>query len=121
MAYQFASDKPIFEQIMDYIVVKIACGIYNKEDRLPSVRDFALKLGVNPNTVQRALAELERAEIIYAKRGGGNYVADPQKAEQLRLKIASERASFFVHELSRMGFNTQQIISLTEETCIERS
>ena len=121
MGYQFSSDKPIFEQIIDNIVVKIASGIYQENERLLSVRDYAVEFGVNPNTVQRALSELEREGIIYTKRGDGRYVGNISKAEKMRKAIAGGRIKLYVHEMRRMGFSDNQILNLTGEILNEHS
>ena len=121
MSYKFSNDKPIFEQIMDNIVVKIASGVYNENDRLLSVREYAVEFGVNPNTVQRALAELEKEGIIYSRRGDGRFVLDLSKAEKKRLEIAVNRAKLFVYEMKRMGFDGNTVLKFTEEIVNEHS
>ncbi len=115
MGYKFLDDRPIFEQIIDIIVVEIANGEYKKEQRISSVRDLAVKFGVNPNTVQKALTELERVGILYSKRGDGRFVGDVEKVKDLRLTTAMKRTLDFCVEMQKMGFDKEDISSLVKE------
>lgn len=78
MAWNFSNDKPIFQQLVEIITIRIISGKYNPGDKLESVRDLAVTAGVNPNTMQRALNEIENIGLIYAKRGDGRYVGEDQ-------------------------------------------
>ena len=115
MALNFSNDKPIFEQIIDYIVMKISTNEYAQDERILSVRDYALQLGVNPNTVQRALTELERVGVLYSRRGEGRFVGNVQLAKDMRIKVAKERASAFFNEMLRMGYSAEQAFEILKE------
>jgi DNA-binding transcriptional regulator YhcF (GntR family) len=107
LRYTFKSSQPIFEQIIEYLVVQIVNNNNKEGDRVLSVRDYAIEFGVNPNTVQRALAELERLGILYSKRGDGRFVADSSKASAICERIANQKAKQYNQEMQKMGF--QQI------------
>ncbi len=76
---EFRSDKAIFEQIAEYVCEKILREEFKPEDKMPSVREFAVSLTVNPNTVMRAYEHLERHGIIYSKRGIGFLISEDSK------------------------------------------
>ena len=76
MSFSFDSNIPIYLQVMEDIKIKIANGEYSINARIESVRELALKYGVNPNTVQRALQELEREGLLHAERTSGRFITD---------------------------------------------
>ena len=71
MQWSFSNDLPIYSQLIGQIKVGIVSGVFPPGERLPSVRDLATEAGVNPNTMQRALAELERDGLVYSQRTAG--------------------------------------------------
>ena len=83
----YADRRPIYEQVIDKMKDLILLGVLATDEQLPSVRELAMDLSINPNTVQRAYAELERQGVIYCVKGRGNFVAgitalkDKQKEE----------------------------------------
>ena len=83
----YADRRPIYEQVMERMKDLILLGVLATDEQLPSVRELAMDLSINPNTVQRAYAELERQGVIYCVKGRGNFVAglstlkDKQKEE----------------------------------------
>ena len=119
MSYSFTNAQPIFEQIIEYLVVEIANGKHEKDGRVPSVRDYALLFGVNPNTVQRALTELEREGILYSKRGDGRFIGNINKAILTCEKIANQKAKVYVQEMKKLGFTADKIVNLTKEVVEE--
>ena len=113
---KFEDNIPIYQQIISFIKLKLITAEWKADQKLPSVRDMALQLGVNPNTIQRAYMELEREEYIYSKRGMGNFVTgDNKKIESLSEKAAEKIVNDFIREMKKMGFNTEDIISLIKE------
>ena len=74
MNWQFSNDAPIYAQLIRQIRAGIVSGAFSPGERLPSVRDLAMEAGVNPNTMQRALTELERDGLVYSQRTSGRYV-----------------------------------------------
>lgn len=76
MAWNLDSDRPIYAQLLERIQLQIVSGIYAPGDKLPSVRDLAAEASVNPNTMQKAFAELERSGLIETKRTSGRFVTE---------------------------------------------
>ena len=86
MTWQMNSERPIYSQLYDKILIRIVCGVYKAGNRLPSVRDLAAEASVNPNTMQRAFAELERSGLILTQRNSGRVVTeDMTKIQRFRL------------------------------------
>ena len=116
MAWNFRDDKPIFQQLVDIIATNIIRGNYHPGDKLEAVRDLALKAGVNPNTMQRALAEIETTGLIYSKRGDGRYVSEDKKVmEQARNRYVEKSLEEFITALSALGLTEKEILSCVEE------
>ena len=91
MAWSFENGIPIYQQIITKLKMQIAAGIYQPDDRLPPVRELAMDAGVNPNTMQRALAQMEQEGVLYTNRTAGRHVAsDPEKIRSLRKQIAED-------------------------------
>ena len=76
MEYNFDNERPIYIQLVEMLKIEIISGRIKSGEKLPSVRDFAMKAKVNPNTMQKALSELERENLIYTERTNGKYVTD---------------------------------------------
>ena len=112
-AWKFDNSKPIFLQICERIKADVASGRYAGGEKFPSVRDFALEVGVNPNTVQRAMAELEAEGILVSKRGDGRYVStEAELASKLTDGMAGEACRRFVDSLRAMGLGDEDITEL---------
>ena len=116
MKWEFSNDAPIYAQLILQIKVGIVSGTFSPGERLPSVRDLAMEAGVNPNTMQRALADLEREGLMHSNRTSGRYVTeDRSMIAQIREQIADERISEFLAGMSQLGFTEQEILSLLEK------
>lgn len=116
MGWTLNADRPIYLQIIDKLSSDIAAGIYKPGDRLPTVRDFALEASVNPNTMQKALSELERVGLVYSKRTSGRYITDDiELISQYRQKLASKEIQQFLTRMQQLGFNKEQTIQLIKE------
>ncbi len=117
MAWSFSGDKPIFMQLVDRINLDIISGKYSPGDRLPTVRDFSIEAGVNPNTVQRALSEVENTGLIVTKRGDGRYVTTEQDIiRKIRIKTVEELTSRFVYSLRSYGLDDCEIETLVKKS-----
>src|SRR5574344_329681 len=109
MKYEFSTDRPIYEQIIEFMTVEIAEGAFEYGDKVPSVRDYAVMFGVNPNTMQKALAELERLGLITSKRGDGRYFdGNVETAKKMREAIAKRKTARFVSEMKSIGYSAEQ-------------
>ena len=111
------SDKPIYEQIVDNIKELSLKGILKTEDKLPSVRQLAGMLTVNPNTVSKAYQELERQNVIETIRGRGTFMCEigEMQINKERVEKAMEKLKDICVELSYMGFEKEDIIEKLEE------
>lgn len=110
---EFDNNIPIYLQIMDFIKKEIVKGRLRKGDKLPSVRELAEELRVNPNTIQKAYQELEREGIIFTVRGTGSFVIkDENKVLELQRIMAKEVLEKFVREMKELNFSKNEIISL---------
>ena len=116
MSEQFDSSRPIYAQLVERLKARILAGTYPPGGHLDSVRDLAAAAGVNPNTMQRALADLEREGLMHSNRTSGRYVTeDRSMIAQIREQIADERISEFLAGMSQLGFTEQEILSLLEK------
>lgn len=103
----FTNDKPIFQQMADRLCDDILAGTYNDDDRIPSVREYAVTLEVNTNTAVKAYEQLSRANVIYNKRGMGYYVT-PGAREQ----ILQERRKAFLEQTLAELFRQMSLLKL---------
>ena len=120
MAWKFTSDAPIYLQIMDEIKLRIAQGRLKPGDKVPAVRDLALKAGVNPNTMQKALSELEREGVLYSQRTSGRFVSDQSEANaNLKNNIASKHIEAYINGMRDLGLSNDLIIDAIKNYFIE--
>lgn len=113
MAWELTDDRPIYLQLMEHIQGDILSGIYPQGGKLPSVRDLASEASVNPNTMQKALSELERSGLLYSQRTSGRFVTEDEKLIQsLQSSIAEKEISEFLKKMERYGLKKDDIIKL---------
>ncbi|WP_305083890.1 GntR family transcriptional regulator [uncultured Oscillibacter sp.] len=113
MQWQFSNDAPIYTQLIQQVKVGIVTGAFPPGERLPSVRDLATEAGVNPNTMQRALAELERDGLVYSQRTAGRFVTeDNTMINQAKRSLAERHVKTFLEAMLRLGFQKDEIIDL---------
>ena len=113
MAWNLDSDRPIYAQLLERIQLQIVSGIYAPGDKLPSVMDLAAEASVNPNTMQKAFAELERSGLIETKRTSGRFVTeDKNMITQIRTQLAKEEINAFIAKMKELGFEKKDIITL---------
>lgn len=111
MAFDFSANTPIYYQIAQLIEIGIISGEYSPGERLPSVRDLALKLKVNPNTVQRSLTDLEDEGLIFTERTNGKFVTtDSSLINSRREKYASALAREYLESMRKIGFDSTDAI-----------
>ena len=116
MQWQFSNDAPIYTQLIQQVKVGIVTGAFPPGERLPSVRDLATEAGVNPNTMQRALAELERDGLVYSQRTAGRFVTeDNTMINTAKRSLAERHVKTFLEAMLRLGFRKDEIISLIEQ------
>ena len=111
MAWNLDSDRPIYAQLLERIQLQIVSGIYAPGDKLPSVRDLAAEASVNPNTMQKAFAELERSGLIETKRTSGRFVTeDKNMITQIRTQLAKEEINAFIAKMKELGFEKRPMV-----------
>ena len=117
---EYESTRPIYLQIVEKIKAGIILGEPALGGRLMSIRDMALKMGVNPNTMTRVYAELENEKIVETRRGMGTFVADdPELINRLKGQVIDERLATVVGSLAEAGFSDEQMMS-SVRTAVER-
>ncbi len=116
MDWQLSNDRPIYLQLAEQIVQQILGGRYPPASRLPSVRELAAQAGVNPNTMQRAFAELEREGLVLSNRTAGRIVTeDIEMIEQIRTQMAIKQIEAFLNNMKQLGFTGTQATQLLEQ------
>ena len=115
MAWNLSNDRPIYAQIIERIEMQIISGYYKPGDRLPSVREFAAEAGVNPNTMQKALGELERKQLIITQRTSGKVVTeDFSMIEDVKKQFANEQIKMFLQKMNELGIGKEETIQLLQ-------
>jgi len=112
----FRSDTPLYRQIADWLKRSIVSGAFRPGDRLPSIRDLALRLEVTPNTLQRALQILEDEGLLHTERTSGKFVTtDAVRLRTLRDELLRDRIRALISDLRQHGYGREEIL-----TCFER-
>ena len=115
MTWNLTGDRPIWLQLMEQIQLGIVSGAYRAGERLPSVRDLAAEAAVNPNTMQKALTELERNGLVYAQRTSGRFITeDNGMIEELKHQLAAEQIREFLERMNSLGFTKEETLSIME-------
>lgn len=110
---QYNVNLPIYLQIMEQIRRRIVTGEWQAGERVPSVRELAAAFGVNPNTMQRALSELEREELLFSERTAGRFItADTARIDGLRARMAKDTCARFFHEMEQLGYARGEVLSM---------
>ena len=116
MRWDFHNEAPIYAQLMDRIERMIVSGVLPPGEKLPSVRAFALEAGVNPNTMQKALSELEREGLIYSQRTSGHFVTDRSDAIQAaRAQLAAEQTKQYLQSMTELGYSAEEAAQLVAD------
>ena len=120
MEWKIADDRPIWMQLSEQIAAQIAAGVYSVGERLPSVRELAADAGVNPNTMQRAMADLENQGLVVTNRTAGRSVTQDMRAiEELRSKQAREQVLVFLERMKGLGYTRGEIRAVLEDALKE--
>lgn len=113
MAWDLDADRPIYAQLVERIQKQIVSGHYPPGERLPSVRELAAVAAVNPNTMQKAFAELERSGLIITQRTNGRTVtADKELIENIRTGLAKDQVETFFAGMKELGFTEREAAQL---------
>lgn len=120
MPWNLDSSRPIYLQTIERVQMDIITGRYQPGDKLPSVRDLAQEAAVNPNTMQKALSELERSGLIYSQRTSGRFITeDKELIHQMKKELAAAEVSDFVAHMKQLGITPEEIRQLLAETIEE--
>ena len=112
MKIDFNNERPIYLQLVESIRLEIISGKLKQGEKLPSVRDYALKARVNPNTMQKALSELETEKLIYTERTNGKYVTNDQKIiDKIKESYVKEKLKTFLSDMNEIGIDKDIAIS----------
>ena len=113
MNIDFNNNTPIYMQIVESLKIHIISGKYNLGERLPSVRDLAKDLKVNPNTMQKALVELENLKLVYAESTTGRFITKDKKLiEKYKKNYAKNLTTEYIKNITQIGLNIEDIKSL---------
>ena len=116
MEWKIDNNKPVYIQIVEQLKVKIISGEIELDSKLDSVRSLAADAMVNPNTMQKALAELEREGFVYSKRTSGRFVTDnTELIENERKNLVKDNVKKTLDTLINLGYTNDEILSLVEE------
>jgi len=111
MAWDLDSDRPIYAQLVERIQMQIVSGYYPPGEKLPTVRELAMEAAVNPNTMQKAFAELERNGLIVTQRTNGRSVTDNVEVIQsMKQNLAKEHVEQFFEKMKALGFSQKEIL-----------
>ena len=116
MDWTFRTDQPIYTQLVGHLTQAILSGTFAPGARLPAVRELAAQAGVNPNTMQRAMAELEQGGLIYSQRTSGRFVTEDETViGEARRRLARQQADAFWDAMARLGYDRTQALQLLTE------
>ena len=120
MAWELKSDRPIYSQLMEYIKISIVSGKYKPGAKMPSVRELASEASVNPNTMQKALTELERLGLLFSVRTSGRFITEDSKMiEEMKCNLAKEEIRAFLKKMEQIGFTKEEAIETIKEIAEE--
>jgi len=116
MTKDFQTSKPIYIQIADHLSSQIVRGEMRAGEKLPSVREMAINLGVNPNTIQRTYSEMERMGIVETKRGQGTFVTENEQVlKELKIRLQTDIIDAFVQNMKELGFSQEEMVEGLEQ------
>ena len=106
--------RPLYEQVTEKFRTLIYQGVLPADSRIPSVRQLAMELSINPNTIQRAYMTLEQEGLIYPVKGKGNFVADTQKIQEKSKENFRQEFLELVRKGNHTGFEEEELIALVQ-------
>lgn len=121
MAWELDGNRSIYSQLVEVILRRIVTGVYPAGSRLDSVRDLASEAGVNPNTMQRALMELERTGMITTQRTSGKFVTENQDMiHDVKKKMANQAVDRLFAEMEKLGIEKEDVLEIIRRNSDER-
>lgn len=120
MSWEFKDQRPIYIQLIEQIKLRIISGEYQPGQKFPTVRELAEEASVNPNTVQKALAELEREGFVYSQRTSGRFITeDAGMIKIIRLDMAKTQAADFLASMKKLGLSMEETMEFLNEVIKE--
>lgn len=120
MTWEFKDNRPIYTQLVEQITLKIVSGEYKIGEKLPSVRDLASEATVNPNTMQKALAELERRGLVYSVRTSGRFITqDCNIIKDTQTTLEKDEIKEFLEKMQKIGFDKNRLLTTLKEVIKE--
>lgn len=122
MSWDFQNDRPIYAQIMLHIQLDIVSGKYAAGEKLPSVRELAAEAAVNPNTMQKAMTELERLGLVYSQRTSGRFITeDENMIQSIKQQLAQAQIHDFLQNMQRIGYTPQETLAIIQQAVADSS
>ena len=116
MNWNLSDGKPIWIQLHEQLTQRIAIGVYPKGSRMPAVRELAAEAGVNPNTMQRALAQLEADGLVVTNRTAGRTVTeDGVTLSEICMRLANEKIQQYLESMALLGFTKNEAVELLKK------
>ena len=117
MQWKIDGSAPIYSQLVEQIKLGLVSGEWIPGQRVPAVRELAVDAGVNPNTMQRALQELERQGLLFSQRTSGRFVTeDTEMIEDAKRTLANRHITAFIRQMQALGYTRQEIVAMLEES-----
>lgn len=114
--YIFDNERPIYIQLVEKLRTQIVSGELKQGERIPSVRELALTARVNPNTMQKALSELENEGLVYTERTNGKFVTTNRElVEKLKEELAQERVKKYLEDMKSIGIGNSEAITYLQK------
>jgi DNA-binding transcriptional regulator YhcF (GntR family) len=116
MEWELKSDRPIYTQLLEELKRRIVSGYYKPGDKLLPVRELAQEAKVNPNTMQKALTELERENLVFAVRTTGRYITEDQELiRNTKQEFAAGHVAGYVEAMSALGYDREQMLQFIRD------
>lgn len=116
MSYTFDNERPIYIQLVEMLKTEIVSGRIQSGARLPSVRELASQVRVNPNTLQKALLQLESEGLIYTERTNGKFVTEDEgRIAEERIRLARAQTEMFLKSMAQLGVTEHEVGKLLTE------
>lgn len=106
----YKDSRPLYEQISDKLAALILCGAFEPDSKLPSVRNLAVELSINPNTIQKAYADLERKGYVYTVKGKGNFVGSVVKLKEVKRQEILDEIYELVKQGKELGMSSDDFV-----------
>ena len=114
--YYFDNERPIYIQLVEKFKSEIVSGKRKQGERIPSVRELALTARVNPNTMQKALVELEQEGLVYTERTNGKFVTNQKEViEAIKKELAKQKVERYLKDMKEIGIAQEDAIKYLQE------